>query len=89
MAQLALQNLVISDLTICAILVFLDPLGAFQRHLRPRRVDGGLHTARGAGRGVQPSTRRDRSCLSARPGGRYKSIAAGDDSTPLRSEIKL
>ena len=78
MAQLALQNL---DLTHLRHLVHL---GAFQRQLRPRRVDGGTRqVARSA------PVHSAGSQLPLRVLGRDKIVAAGDDSTPLRSEIKL
>ena len=78
MAQLALQNL---DFDHYAKKVHL---GAFQRQLRPRRVDGRTRqVARSA------PVHSAGSQLPLRVLGRDKIVAAGDDSTPLRSEIKL
>ena len=78
MAQPALQNL---DFDHCAKKV---PLGAFQRQLRPRRVDGGTQqVARCA------AVHSAGSQLPLRVLEMYQIVAAGDDSTPLRSEIKL
>ena len=77
-AQLALQNLDFDHLRKKV------HLGAFQRQLRPRRVDGGTQQmARCA------AVHSAGSQLPLRVLGRYKIVAAGDDSTPLRSEIKL
>ena len=60
------------------------PLGAFQRQLRPRRVDGGTQqVARCA------PVHSAGSQLPLRVLGRYRIVAAEGDSTPLRSEIKL
>ena len=60
------------------------PLGAFQRKLRPRRVDGRTQqVARCA------PVHSAGSQLLLRVLGRDKSVAAEGDSTPLRSEIKL
>ena len=78
MAQLALQNLDFDHLRT------IVPLGAFQRQLRPRRVDGVTQqvalcaTVHSAG-----------SQLPLRVLGDVPLSRAGDDSTPLRSEIKL
>ena len=77
-SQLALQNLDFDHLR------HFVPLGAFQRQLRPRRVDGNTQqvarcvTVHSAG-----------SQLPLRVLGRDKSVAAEGDSTPLRSENKL
>ena len=67
------------------LILTIEPLGAFQRQVRPGRVDGGTQqqvarcaTIHSAG-----------SQLPLRVLGRYNSVAAGEDSTPLRSEIKL
>ena len=80
MAQLALQNFDYDHLR------HLVPLGAFQRQLRPRRVDG--------------RTQQVARCAPVHSAGsqlplrvlemyHVPIVAAGDDSTPLRSEIKL
>ena len=78
MAQLALQNLDFGHLR------HLEPLGAFQRQLRPRWVDGRTRqVARSA------PVHSAGSQLPLRVLEMYQIVAAGDDSTPLRSEIKL
>ena len=78
MAQLALQNLDFDHLRT------IVPLGAFQRQLRPRRVDGRTQqVARCA------PVHSAGSQLPLRVLEMYQIVAAGDDSTPLRSEIKL
>ena len=78
MAQPALHNLDFGHLR------HLVPLGAFQRQLRHRRVDGGTQqVARCA------AVHSAGSQLPLRVLEMYQIVAAGDDSTPLRSEIKL
>ena len=78
MAQLALQNLDFDHLRKKV------HLGAFQRQLRPRRVDGGTQQVVRCAAVYSAGSQ-----LPLRVLGRDKSLAAGDDSTPLRSEIKL
>ena len=78
MAQPALQNL---DFDHCAKNV---PLGAFQWKLRPRRVDGGTQQVARCAAVYSAGSQ-----LPLRVLEMYQIVAAGDDSTPLRSEIKL
>ena len=79
MAQLALQNL---DLTICALLYLSVPS---RGSCDPAEWTGAL----GRWRGVPPSLHSAGSQLPLRVLEMYQIVAAGDDSTPLRSEIKL